>query len=72
MRRFRYNLTRVPVDELEEVMLNQVMKDKPKIRQRDIQLVTCPRDDNKMMVHGVLKNHRSVGVFDMSRTYKEP
>lgn len=53
-------------------MLNQLIKNKSKIHKRDIQLVTYPLDDYKMIIHGVFKDHRYVGVFDMAGTYKEP
>lgn len=53
-------------------MLNELIKDKTKIHKRAIQLLTYPLDDDKMIVHGVLKDHRYISVFDATGACKLP
>ncbi|MCP3876271.1 MAG: DUF2889 domain-containing protein [Desulfobacteraceae bacterium] len=53
-------------------MLNKLIKNKPKIHTRDIQLATYPHTDESVIIHGVLKDRRYINVFDVSGEVKHP
>ncbi len=53
-------------------MLNKLIENKPKIHTRDIQLATYPLTDSSVIVHGILKDRRTIHVFDVTGEIKGP
>jgi hypothetical protein len=53
-------------------MLKHLIQNTKAIHTRDINLATHPLPDSKILVHGVLKDMRTIKIFDVTGTPMEP
>ncbi|MBA3013008.1 MAG: DUF2889 domain-containing protein [Proteobacteria bacterium] len=53
-------------------MLRDLMKEHAKIHTRNISLSTCPHTEDRVLVHGELKDQRYIPVFDVTGKTRAP